>query len=152
MSKPIELYQSSLDKGWQDTKSFDINKLLLVAFFGGIIPLIVLGWRNAKWLQISIKKLYPLIAIGIILLVGAFLLAQAALEGNVPFSTREVRYGYKIGIVLLYLYLKSILNKPFQQHMVINGETEPLLKTAIIWTLIGGIIETVLLVILVPMW
>ena len=152
MDKPLELYQSSLDKGWQDSKSFDINKLFLVAFFGGIIPLIVLGRRNANWLHVPTKKLYPLIAISIVLVVSKFLLVHAALEGYVPFGIREIRNGFKISLVLLFLYLKHILSKPFQQHMVTNGETEPLLKTAIIWTLIGGVIETILLFILVPSW
>ena len=72
MTKSQDLYQSSLENGWQDSKSYDINQLLYVAFFGGVIPLIVLGRRNANWLQVSNKKLIPLIIIGIILIIGKF--------------------------------------------------------------------------------
>ena len=57
----------------------------------------------------------------------------------------EIKFGYRIGCVLLFIYLKTILKKPFQQHMVTNGETVPLIKPAIIWILIAIVIETVIL-------
>lgn len=145
MTKSQELYQSSLDKGWKETKSYDINKLFFVAFFGGVIPLIVLGMRNAKWLQVPVKHLYPILAVGVLLIVGKFLLVLPTVEGSLPFDERGLKYGYKIGCVLLFLFLKYILNKPFQQHMFTEGGTEPLLKTAIIWTLIGAAIEFLVL-------
>lgn len=147
MAKTQELYQASLEKGWQETKSFDINKLFLVGFFGGVIPLIVLGRMNARWLNVSLKKIYPMIVLGIILIIGKFILLRAVLEGSLPIETRDIKFGYKLGCIIMYFYLKYLLKKPFQQHMVTNGETEPLLKTAMYWVVIGIGIELIVLMI-----
>lgn len=150
MANKQDLYESSLDQGWQETKTYDINKFFLVAFFGGVIPMLVLGIRNAKWLRVSLKWIYPLIAFGIVLLLAKYLLYVPSIEGDAFIDNRMVRYGYKAGSIILFLLFKLLLNKAFNQHLVTHGETEPLLKDAIIWIIIGGIIEVIIGMVISP--
>jgi hypothetical protein len=144
MDKKHNLYESSLEQGWNETKTYDINKLFLVAFFGGVIPILALGIKNAKWLKVSLKWIYPLIAFGVILLLAKYLLYVPSIEGEAFIDNRTVRFGYKAGSIILFLLFKLLLNKAFKQHLVTQGETEPLLKDAIVWIVMGGIIEVLI--------
>ena len=150
MDNKQNLYESSLDQGWHETKTYDINKLFLVAFFGGVIPMLVLGIRNAIWLRVSLKWMYPLIAFGIALLLTKYLLYVPSIEGEAFVDNRMVSFGYKAGSIILFIFFKLLLNKAFNQHLVTHGETEPLLKDAIIWIIIGGIIEVIIAMIISP--
>ncbi|WP_335871121.1 hypothetical protein [Bacillus sp. 2205SS5-2] len=103
----------------------------------------VLGTRNSKWLNVSMKRVYPIILVGVLVLIGKFLFAGPSLDGTLPFDERAVNLGYRIGCVLLFLWWKIVLTKPYQQHVMTEGEDEPLLITAIIWSVIGRVIEMV---------
>lgn len=141
MSSIHELYQPSLASKWRESKTFDINKFFIVGFFGGVTPLLVLGWKNADWLKVPRKKIYPIIAFGVVLVLAKALLLLAANGGMLQFNTSGLKLFYKFGCILIFFYLKFLLNKPYKQHLLTSGDTEPLLKTAIIWSLIGIGIE-----------
>lgn len=139
------LYQPSLKEGWKETKSYDINNFFLVAFFGGVIPLLVLGTKNATWLKVSKKVIYSLIALGILLLAMKFTFVYFVTNGTIEMDNRMIRYGYKIGCVLLYLLYRKVLKQPFQQHMITVDQTLPILKPALLWIMVGIIVEIILL-------
>lgn len=149
MSKPnSDLFQPSLQDGWRETKSYDINRFFLVAFFGGALPLLVLGVRNAKWLNVPKLKTNLLIAASaVVLLVQAvifYLYANDAFaEGN-----RMPRYSIQILSVVLFFLYKFVLDKPFQQHLLTNGEIEPILKPALLWMILGGVIQFAIIIII----
>ena len=69
------LFKPTIQEGqFEATKSYDINKLFYVAFFGGILATIIVSTRNAKWLKITKQTINLLIGIGIgLLLVKVFL-------------------------------------------------------------------------------
>lgn len=145
MSLNANLLEPSLTNGWKTTKTYDINRLFLVAFFGGLIPMMILATRNAKWLNV------PKITINLLLGVGIlFLFTQLALVyfyfGDFSVSgDRTPRYIMRVLNIVLFFFYKFALNKPYKQHLFTNeNEIQPLLKPAIIWILIGGAIELVL--------
>jgi hypothetical protein len=122
------------------TKSYEISNLFYVAFFGGIIPLLVLGGRNARWLRVDEKMVKILVGIGIAILVSKFLLVfSIALLGL------EVKGSYKIiskaSSVLLFFAFYHVMKAKFQQYQILVGETQPLLKDGIIWSAIGMLVE-----------
>lgn len=147
MSKSvIELFQPSLKDGWSKTKSFDINHFFLVAFFGGPIPMMVLGTRNAKWLHVPKLHIYLLITVSV--LVQIFNLSMFYMYTNDAFAegNRMPRYSMQILSVLLFFLYKFMMNKPFQQHLLTDGEIQPLFKPAMLWILIGVVIKLAIIV------
>lgn len=142
MVKTNELFQPSLENGWKETKTYEINRLFLVAFFGGTIPTIILGTRNARWLNVPKKYINLLIVLGVLFTIFDFGLFYFYTQGDFsPDSRPLIKFGLKLSAIILFFLYKLVLNKPFQQHMVIDGEITPILKPAILWIVIGGIIE-----------
>lgn len=139
------LYQPSLKEGWKETKSYEIKNLFFVAFFGGVIPLLILGSRNATWLKVSKKAIHSLIGVGIVLILMKFLFVYFSTQGIIQLDNQTIRYGYKIGCVLLYLLYLKVMEKPFQQHMVTVEHKLPILKPAILWMIVGAMVELILL-------
>ncbi|WP_070119685.1 hypothetical protein [Bacillus marinisedimentorum] len=146
MSQPERLYEASLDEGWQETRTYDINRLFLVAFFGGVIPMVALGTRNAKWLGAQKNAVYALVAAGAVMLTAKIVLVAMVSAETGPIDKDMIKYGYKIGSVLLFLGYKFLLNKPFQQHLVTGSKVEPLLGSALKWIVIGVIVEAALII------
>ncbi|WP_043931135.1 hypothetical protein [Bacillus sp. EB01] len=147
MSKSAnELFQPSLQDGWSKTKSYDINHFFLVAFFGGPIPMMVLGSRNAKWLNVPKQHIYLLVAIGVV--VQIFNLVMFYMYSNDAFAegNRMPRLSMQILSILLFFLYKFVLNKPYQQHMRTDGEILPLFKPALLWILIGAGIQFAIMV------
>lgn len=145
MEQTNHLYQHSLKEGWKETKSYEIKNLFLVAFFGGVIPLLILGTKNATWLKVSRKVIFSLIGLGILLISMKFMFIYFTTQGISQIDNSTIRYGYKIGCVLLYLLYLKVMKKPFQQHMVTVEHTLSILKPAIVWMIVGMIVELILL-------
>lgn len=145
MNKTEDLYQPSLEQEWEETKSYDVAKLFYVAFFGGAIPLMVLASMNMKWLNISKKVIYPMFALGSLMIISKFMLFTPIIEGSIELSGSEIRIGYKVACVILFLIYSAILKKPFQQHLLTNRPTLPMLKPALIWIVIGIVVEIIIL-------
>jgi hypothetical protein len=141
-----DLFQPSLKDGWRNTKSYDINRFFLVAFFGGPLPMMVLGVRNAKWLNVPKVKTNLLIAASVLALLVQAVFFYLYAEGVFAEGNRTPRYATQILSVILFFLYKFVLNKPFQQHLLTNGELEPLLKPALLWMILGAIIQLSILV------
>lgn len=142
MSRPTyDLFQPSLKDGWNQTKSYDINRFFLVAFFGGPIPMMVLGTRNAKWLNVPKLHTYLLLATSVLVLLTDVVMFYMYANGAFAEGSRVPRFSMQILSILLFLLYKYVLNKPFQQHLLTNGEIEPLFKPALFWIILGGIIQ-----------
>lgn len=147
-----DIFQPSLSEGESyRTKSYNINRLFLVAFFGGIISTLVLGTRNMQWLKSDRKLMNVILALGIIALIAKMIFYGNML--NWQFSTaslaavglkRELRWIFRVVSVGLYLIYYYAMKNRFQQHLVTGGVMEPLLKDAIVWILVGGIVESII--------
>jgi hypothetical protein len=144
-----DIFQASLQEGEYDsTKSYDIGKFIYIAFFGGIIPTLILSLKNAKWLKADHRVLKIIFVAGIAALLIKVVILGVSLDWVTSFQSisssgsRWLMRGVSVGFFLASNYL---LKDKYHQHLVIIGETEPLLKDAIIWIFIGKIIESIIL-------
>ncbi|WP_059173831.1 hypothetical protein [Bacillus sp. FJAT-27445] len=145
MSSNADLLRPSLTKGWKVTKTFDINRLFLVAFFGGAIPMMILGTRNAKWLNVPKNTINLLLGAGMLIFIGELALFHFYFSDFSVNGDRTPRYIMRALNIILFFFYRFALKKPFQQHLFTNNnEIQPLLKPAILWILIGGTIELAL--------
>jgi hypothetical protein len=103
--------------------------------------MMVLGTRNAKWLNVPKRHTYLLFVTCALVLLTNMVVFYMYANGSIPQENRIPRYSLRILSVLLFLLYKYVLNRPFQQHLVTIGETEPLFKQALFWVILGGIFE-----------
>jgi hypothetical protein len=133
------------------TKSYNINNLFYVSFFGGILATIIISTRNAKWLKISKQTINLLISIGIALLFLKILLSSAVFNNlfisHTSENLRYLRWGFRILALLLYYAYFQVMKQSYRKHIMLGGQDEPLLKYAIILIIIASIIEFILLLI-----
>ncbi|HEY9062013.1 MAG TPA: hypothetical protein VIO64_16135 [Pseudobacteroides sp.] len=132
--------------GVSETKSYDISKLFYVAFFGGVIPITVLGSRNARWLGVKSQKINLFYIIGIFILVSKAIFAALILSKTIHISSRDMRLGIRIADVVFYLFMYFTMKPKFYQHILNGGIVTPLLKDALKWIAIGVAIEIMLLI------
>ncbi|MGE5577099.1 MAG: hypothetical protein ACM3TT_07885 [Syntrophothermus sp.] len=135
-----ELFQPSLKAGDLAAKSYDINKFLYVAFFGGVLPMVVLGTLNARWLRVDKKLVNIMLGLGVVALLAEIIMWGLILDGYLSLQNRGLRWIFRAAALLLYLGYARILKPKFQQHVLTEGEIKPLLKDAIVWSLVGAIV------------
>lgn len=145
-----ELFSPSLSDESNNvkTKTYDLPRLFLVAFFGGIIPITILGARNAKWLNVDKKKINLLIGLGTILFISELIFLALYISEYIIIDNSYINFIYRIVAIVLYLLFYNIMKTNFNAHIYFNGEITPLLKDALIWICIGiavWILITVLL-------
>ncbi|CEG28730.1 hypothetical protein [Bacillus sp. B-jedd] len=142
MSKSAdELFQPSLRDGWSKTKSYDINHFFLVSFFGGPIPLMVLGSRNAKWLKVPKQHINVLVAISVVVQIFNLVMFYLDNRDVLGEGNRTPLLSIQILSILLFSLYKFVLNKRFQQHRRTVGEIQGLFKPALLWIFIGAVIQ-----------
>lgn len=138
-----ELFQPSLISNEDmSLKTYDISKLFFVAFFGGLIPTVVLGTKNAKWLRLEKKYISIMLAFGGVLLLTKVIATGMLVAHLIQVSTRTLRLIFRVGSILVFLGYNYLMKNKVRQHQVLNGTFEPMLGEAVKWTVIGIIIET----------
>lgn len=141
-----DLYSPSLqDHAVTKTKSYNISGLFLVAFFGGIIGVTVLGIRNAQWLRLEKKLIQLLVAISVILFICKTFVVYAISTGMLNIADSNVDNIVKAFGVLCFIFYYFMLKKPFKEHLAVGGDTEVLYKQGILWVLISVVIEVILI-------
>lgn len=145
MNETSNAFQVSEEYRASETKSYNIYHFFFVAFFGGVIPMMVLGTKNANWLHIPKKYSYSIIVVGILLLLSKYWAFSLVFNGTLLIKAQVVRYLYKF-VCLLYYYLYLVmLTRPYKQHLSNQGELLPIIKPAIVWVIIGAVVEFALL-------
>ena len=128
------------------TTDFGDEPLFYVAFFGGIIPLVALGVKNAKWLRVKKQMISMIIVVGVFLLLLKAVVTALVMGGSVVgFNLRFLRWGFRGVALLFYLGYRFLLRRQYHQHLVTVGEFEPMLRDAMIWIAAAIVIETVFL-------
>lgn len=141
------IYQPSLkSEDYNETASYDIAKLFYVAFFGGVIPTVVLGTKNARGLKLDKIITGLMIGIGVVILAAKIVLVSLMNVRYFAADSRYIRWIYRGVCVLLYLGYYWAMKQRFKQHLVTVGTTKPLLKDAIIWIIVGSVAEFILLI------
>lgn len=144
-----EMYQPTLEQGWKETKSFDIHKLVFVGFFGGAIPLIIMGSMNAIWLKLETKKIIAIAAFGLAVVAAKYLiLIYMMMQDSLAPNSSSLKMGYRVSCVLLYGLYYFTLRKEFNSHRYLNKEMVPILGTAIRWSIVGIVIEAIINIII----
>ena len=137
-----DLFEPSLTReNYREIKTYQISRILYVAFLGGVIPTVVLGSRNAKWLQIDKKMIGLMMILGIAILFFKPLFVGLATVNYIKYEVRSIRWIYNVACVLLYLGYYFLMKEKFKQHIVTGGEIRPILKDAVIWSVAGMLIE-----------
>lgn len=141
-----DLYSPSLQETEvSKTKSYQIGSLFIVAFFGGIIGVTVLGIRNAKWLRLERKSILFLIAVSMVLFVCKllvfFAIANQIIVVNDSYFNDIIR-GFG---VLCFVFYYFTLKKPFKEHLSVGGGTEGLFSQGILWVFLSVMIEVILI-------
>ncbi|MFZ5988579.1 MAG: hypothetical protein ACOYWZ_15840 [Bacillota bacterium] len=137
-----ELFQPSLSDGNdKETETYDIGKLFYVAFFGGIVPTVVLSSVCARGLKLKSTVINLMITAGVLVLIVNVFIAGLFVAGYITIEKTYLRWIFRIVTVLLYLGFYKIMSPKYKQHIVFGGETKPLLRDAIIWIIAGNIIQ-----------
>lgn len=128
----------------QPSKSYDIGRLVIVAFFGGFISMGIIGTINGRWLKLDKKILILLGALGVILVAAKLVLLYLIASGQVAMENKMFRQIDRIGYVLYFAAYYLALRAPFRLFAATGGQPLPLLKPAILWILVGGAIESLM--------
>lgn len=141
------IYSSTLTEKSSETKSYDLNKLWYLAFFGGVIPITVLGIQNAKMLHVEKIYIRILMAISIIFFIAKFVIIGIIFYNDLNHRAFK---GIILGMgAIVYIFYYNILKRPYNEHLLAGGGTEPFLKKGILWSILAIIIELVLIVIVI---
>ena len=141
-----DLYTPSLVGGEvKKTKSYDINNLFFIAFFGGIIAVSMLGMRNAKWLQLEEKYIRVLTAVSVSLLLFELVIVYAVTHQLIGAEGVSLRFISRVFGMVCFVCFYLFLKRPFKEHLILHGEVEPLLKQGVIWVLLAAVVEVALL-------
>lgn len=145
MNETSNVFQASVDQRENETKTYNIYHFFFIAFFGGVIPMMVLGTKNAKWFNIPKKYSYSIILVGILLLLSKYWAFSLVFSGVLLVKVQVVRYAYKFACLLYYYLYLVMLTKPYKNHLRNQGDLTPIIKPAIIWVMVGAVVEFALL-------
>jgi hypothetical protein len=130
----------------QAIKTYQISRLFYVVCFGGVIAIVVLGSRNAQWLQIDKKMIGFMMILGVAILLFKLIAIGLAAINYIQIEVKNICWIYSIGCVLLYLGYYFLMKEKFKHHIAAGGEVQPMLKDAIIWSVAGMLLESGLVV------
>lgn len=133
------LYPSLRHGGVKETRSYRISSFLYVGFFGGLLPVLVLGTMNGLWLRVSKRTTLGMLLVGLILLASTFFYTwmTGSMLDTLLFS-RVTAAGLGLGY-------RCVLKKRFRLHSVVQGEYRPLTKPAILLSIVSLPLEFLLL-------
>lgn len=141
-----DIFKPSLkEDGIRKTDTYDIRKLFYVAFFGGTIPITILGVRNSRWLGVKKGFVTAFYLIGALILVSKIFVVALYMGDALEISSRNIRLGVRVADVLLYAFMYMVMNPKYKMHLMTGGEEQPLFKNALKWIIIGIVAELALL-------
>ncbi|QTB25056.1 hypothetical protein [Lysinibacillus sphaericus] len=136
------IYQPSLLNENEDrTRSYVVNNLFFVAFFGGIFAIVVLGMQNAKWLKLEKKYIRILTILSGLLIIGKLIMVYAIGQGILAIDEDYIKVFGRIIAVAGYFIFFAFLNRPYKEHLVVGGQTESLWMPGFLACTVYGFIE-----------
>ncbi len=136
------IYQPSLLNENEDrTRSYVVNNLFFVAFFGGIFAIVVLGMQNAKWLKLEKKYNRILTILSGLLIIGKLIMVYAIGQGILAIDEDYIKVFGRIIAVAGYFIFFAFLNRPYKEHLVVGGQTESLWMPGFLACIVSGFIE-----------
>ncbi|ADL50861.1 hypothetical protein [Clostridium cellulovorans] len=142
-----DLFNETLtEAGENKIEIYDLQKMFFVAFLGGIIPTAVLGIRDAKKLKLSKNIMILLSVLAAIILIGKLAMYIKFLASGVQVNRTDFKSGRlysKIAVIIFYLIYYKLIKDKYHTHIAMGGKIKPILKDAIIWSLVGGLAEMI---------
>ncbi len=136
------IYQPSiLNENEDRTRSYVVNNLFFVAFFGGIFAIVVLGMQNAKWLKLEKKYIRILTILSGLLILGKLIMVYAIGQGILAIDENHIEIFGRIIAVAGYFIFFAFLNRPYKDHLAVRGRNESLWKRGFLACIIAGFIE-----------
>lgn len=109
------IYQPSiLNENEDRTRSYVVNNLFFVAFFGGIIAIVALGMQNAKWLKLEKKYIRILTILSGLLIIGKLIMVYAIGQGILAIDEDYIKVFGRIIAVAGYFIFFAFLNRPIK--------------------------------------
>jgi len=145
-------------------KPWRVQSQFYIAFFGGILPLTVIAYLNAKKLGLSTSMRNRIILLGVVALavamVGTGLYLHSKGIGDLSHAIRNsavrrtLRWGPRLAAILLYLPLRRI-QAPADRLYQFNSDEEDsyasLWKAGILAVLVLGTLQSFAFSILIPL-
>ena len=140
-----DLLQPSLQENYAPTKSFSLNYIYILAFFGGVIPVIGICGKHAGWLGVKTNKIYALAALGVFILIVKATLLAIHYSGAPELENRSVvTIIYRICCLgLAYLYFLA-MKKPYARHQLASLPTEPMRFYVILYLVIAIAVDFII--------
>ncbi len=131
------IYQPSiLNENEDRTRSYVVNNLFFVAFFGGIFAIVVLGMQNAKWLKLEKKYIRILTILSGLLILGKLIMVYAIGQGILAIDENHIKiFGRIIAVAGDFIFFA------FLNHLAVRGRNESLWKRGFLACIIAGFIE-----------
>ncbi len=134
-------------------KSYNITYLVFVAMFGGFLPLMIMGGKNAFWLKVDRELIWILTAIGTVLLLSEYSSAiyiwskiNAGVDATYYNEIKQyVRLGFIVLSILLYFGYRRVMIDEFRQYSLMERIYSPLFLEAILWIVFTKVFELVVL-------
>lgn len=137
-----DLLRPSLKKSEEyKTKSYDITNFFYLSFFGGILPTLILGTQNAKWLRANKTFTYVLLFMGIVVILLKAIVMSLAAKEMLSYDPSTLRWGARIIAVLFGFAYYRLLKPKYKQHQTFYGETITMWKWAIFWIIVSILVE-----------
>ncbi|MFD2371128.1 hypothetical protein ACFSO0_14490 [Brevibacillus sp. GCM10020057] len=125
------LQPSLRNGGVKETRSYRIGNFLYAGFFGGLLPVLVLGTINCLWLRAKKKETVRMLLAGLLLWATAFFYTWLSGSGyDALLFSRVIAVGYA------FVY-RLVLKKRFRLHAVVQGVYQPLTKPAVLLVLLA---------------
>ena len=142
-----DLYRPSLDNDSVPKKSFKLDYIYFLAFFGGVIPIIGICGKNAKWLGVKTNTIIALASLGIAFLAIKSLLLFLYYSGTLEIErTTLITFIYRAcSIVLTFFYMRS-MKIPYARFRLSNQPAEAMAGYVVLFLVIGIVIEAVIVV------
>lgn len=140
-----DLFQPSLGGDYIPTKSFNLTYIYLIAFFGGVIPLIGICGTNAKWLRVDKKKIDRLAALCIVILAIKILLIAMFAEGALGITQGAVNIFYRIACLAAASLYSRAMKEPYAQHQLAGRPMQPMRNYLIPYIMLGIAVESILI-------
>ncbi|MGE7675141.1 hypothetical protein ACQKMV_16435 [Lysinibacillus sp. NPDC094403] len=129
------------------TRSYDISNLFFVAMFGGLFAMAAVGLQNAKWLKIEKKYIQLLTIISIVLIIAKLAVVYAIGEQIIADEKSIIVVDRLFGIACFFIFF-VFLNKPYKEHLAVDGGTELLWKSGFITFIDSSLLDALVTIFL----
>lgn len=125
------LHPSLRNGGVKETRSYRIGYFLYVGFFGGLLPVVVLGTINSLWLRANKRETVRMLLAGLLLWGAVFIYTWFTGSGyDALLFSRVLAVGYAFAY-------RVVLKKRFRLHAVVQGVYQPMAKPAVLLVLLA---------------